>query len=244
MPGLGEIPVLGALLSTTTTDVITTEVVLTITPRIVRAVPVPEVPAQAFWSGTETVYATSPLFAPPPPSAAMLRSEAPGPGGAALSPAGTGRPIPGAALPPLAPAVVVPSAPPPAVAARPVPTLGFRPAELATALGQEFRLDLMSTQLEALSESLVTIVFDPQAVAFRRALPAAAAVTATPSPGQVALTLRPQAASATGSGVLATLVFQAQTAGDVPILLQQATVSGAAGKTIAVSTERTLVHVR
>jgi len=92
----------------------------------------------------------------------------------------------------------------------------------------------------------VTIAFDPQALEFRRATPAAATLTATssPGPGQVALTLRPAAPAAAGSGVLATLVFQAKTAGDFPITLQQASVSGAAGKTIAVTTERTVVHVR
>ena len=90
----------------------------------------------------------------------------------------------------------------------------------------------------------MTIAFDPQALEFRRAAPAAATLTASTSPGQVALTLRPQAPTATGSGVLATLVFQAKTPGDFPITLQQASVSGAAGKTIAVTTERTLVHVR
>jgi len=141
---------------------------------------------------------------------------------------------------------VTPPAAPAEIAAGPAPTLAFRPPDLATALGQEFRLDLTSTQLEGLSESLVTIAFDPQALEFRQAAPAAATLTAStiPGPGQVALTLRPQAPTATGSGVLATLVFQAKTPGDFPITLQQASVSGAAGKTIAVTTERTLVHVR
>jgi len=216
VPGLGDIPVLGALFSTTTTDIITTEVVLTITPRIVRSLPLPELSAQAFWSGTETVYATSPLFASAGPTSLPP----------ALSPPVSSLPAP------------VPSA------AGSAPTLAFRPPDLATALGQEFRLDLTSTQLEGLSESLVTIAFDPQALEFRQAAPAAATLTASTSPGQVALTLRPQAPTATGSGVLATLVFQAKTPGDFPITLQQASVSGAAGKTIAVTTERTLVHVR
>ena len=64
VPLLGDIPYIGNLFSTWTEDVVSTEVVLTITPHIVRTLmgPVPDV--QAFWSGTEANYATSPLFAP------------------------------------------------------------------------------------------------------------------------------------------------------------------------------------
>src|SRR5256885_16588574 len=94
-----------------------------------------------------------------------------------------------------------------------------------------------------LSGPRVTLPLPPRPLEFPRPPPAAATLTASTSPGQVALTLRPQAPTATGSGVLATLVFQAKTPGDFPITLQQASVSGAAGKTIAVTTERTLVHV-
>ena len=246
VPGLGDIPVLGALFSTTTTDIITTEVVLTITPRIVRSLPLPELSAQAFWSGTETVYATSPLFASAGPSSLPPALSPPVSSLPAPRPSAAGRSTPEGAgsAGAMGAAGVTPPAAPAEIAAGPVPTLAFRPPDLATALGQEFRLDLTSTQLEGLSESLVTIAFDPQALEFRRAAPAAATLTASTSPGQVALTLRPQAPTATGSGVLATLVFQAKTPGDFPITLQQASVSGAAGKTIAVTTERTLVHVR
>jgi len=62
VPGLGDIPILGQLFSTNTQETITTEVVLTITPRLVRNVLTPSVDDQAFWSGTETNYATTPLF--------------------------------------------------------------------------------------------------------------------------------------------------------------------------------------
>jgi general secretion pathway protein D len=69
VPGIGDIPVLGKLLSSTQDDAITTEVVLTITPHIVRNVLPPALEAQAFWSGTEAAYATTPLYAPSAASA-------------------------------------------------------------------------------------------------------------------------------------------------------------------------------
>ena len=59
LPGLGEIPVLGRLFSNTRSDGQKTEIVLSITPRIVRNVPRPSIEAAALWSGTEAVYRTA-----------------------------------------------------------------------------------------------------------------------------------------------------------------------------------------
>ena len=59
LPGLGEIPVLGRLFSNTRSDGQKTEIVLSITPRIVRNVPRPSIEAAALWSGTEASYRTA-----------------------------------------------------------------------------------------------------------------------------------------------------------------------------------------
>jgi general secretion pathway protein D len=64
VPWLGDLPGIGKLFSTWTEDVVTTEVVLTITPHIVRTLTGPVPDNHAFWSGTETNYSTSPLFSP------------------------------------------------------------------------------------------------------------------------------------------------------------------------------------
>jgi hypothetical protein len=66
VPLLGDIPFLGQLFTSTTQDRISTEVVLTITPRVVRNLGPPPIASQAFWSGTENTYATSQLFIPYP----------------------------------------------------------------------------------------------------------------------------------------------------------------------------------
>ncbi|HWF58742.1 MAG TPA: secretin N-terminal domain-containing protein [Nitrospira sp.] len=62
MPWIGDFPLIGKLLSSFQTERITTEVILTITPRIAQ----PAFPSgsshHAFWSGTEFNYATSPVF--------------------------------------------------------------------------------------------------------------------------------------------------------------------------------------
>ena len=56
LPGLGDIPVLGRLFSNTRTDGQKTEIVLSITPRIVRNIPRPPMDIAAVWSGTEAAF--------------------------------------------------------------------------------------------------------------------------------------------------------------------------------------------
>ena len=63
LPGLGDIPVLGRLFSNTRNDAQKTEIVLSITPRIVRNIPRPSLEVAALWSGTEANYrAATPLL--------------------------------------------------------------------------------------------------------------------------------------------------------------------------------------
>lgn len=66
IPWIGDIPFLGNLLSSFKTQRVTTEVILTITPHIVNSLRLPGPQGQAFWSGTESVYSTAPLFAMQP----------------------------------------------------------------------------------------------------------------------------------------------------------------------------------
>ena len=63
VPGLDEIPLVGDLFFKTK-EKIQTEVMIAITPRIIRHVTPPSLAKQTLWSGTGTHYATKPLFAP------------------------------------------------------------------------------------------------------------------------------------------------------------------------------------
>jgi general secretion pathway protein D len=63
-PWLGDLPVLGKLFATTETEKRKTDVVLTITPHVIRALSAPEGGVQSFWSGTEEGFSTQPLFTP------------------------------------------------------------------------------------------------------------------------------------------------------------------------------------
>jgi general secretion pathway protein D len=61
IPGLGDLPVLGRLFATQQDNHNKTEIVLSITPRIVRKIARPDASGSEFWSGTESTLATRPL---------------------------------------------------------------------------------------------------------------------------------------------------------------------------------------
>lgn len=296
VPLLGDIPVLGQLFTSTTQDTITTEVVLTITPHIVRNIATPNLETQAFWSGTESTYATTPLFSPEllqvshrPSGASTDFPQAPTsqvmpaqPSGLSTPPVPAGSPAVPQPVPPGAqqaapqavpqppppvpsssqampqgapqPAPPTPSQAQPEMLARGAGVLAIRPPQLATAVGQEIAVDLTAGQLDSLTESIVSVTYNPQVLEFRRVMdgemlkrdnvPASASVSANPAVGQVALHLKRQGASVSGGGVLARLFFQAKSAGTSPLTIQQATVIGAGGKHIPVTVERAVVVVQ
>jgi general secretion pathway protein D len=61
LPGLGDLPVLGRIFGTTRDDHQRTEIVLSITPRIIRNVRRPDINMTEFWSGSETNLRLRPL---------------------------------------------------------------------------------------------------------------------------------------------------------------------------------------
>jgi general secretion pathway protein D len=251
VPVLGDIPILGRLFDSTTQDSVTTEVVLTITTHIVRNIATPNLEAQAFWSGTEATYATTPLFSTEfldglqkPVGKPLSVPSSPAPSGTSIQPTAPVTPP----VPAGSPAV------PQDMLARGAGVLAIRPSQLAAAVGQEVAVDLTADQLDSLTESIVSVTYNPQVLEFRRVMdgemlkrdnvPAAASVSANPAVGQVALHLRRQGAPVSGSGVLARLFFQAKGAGTSPLTIQQATVSGAGGKQVPVTVEPAVVVVQ
>jgi general secretion pathway protein D len=61
VPALGDLPLLGRLFSTQTDDLIKTEIVLLITPRIIRNIERPELIDGEFFAGTESTASDQPL---------------------------------------------------------------------------------------------------------------------------------------------------------------------------------------
>ncbi|MBK5281964.1 MAG: hypothetical protein JJE16_07755, partial [Nitrospiraceae bacterium] len=270
VPFLGDIPFIGYLFSTWTEDVVSTEVVLTITPHIVRTLmgSVPDV--QAFWSGTEANYATSPLFTPQATPVSMHSGLGTDTG--AVGPAasyGTSRsgttplaaPQPLAGVPPAMPSPVVPGPPVVASIGQPAPQiparsalLSIRPAELAATQGAEVQCEVTMEGMAGSVDSSVTLTYNPQVLEFLRTLEgdlvtagpdgSGVTVSAGSSPGSVSLHFHQAGLGGRDRGVLATLVFLAKSPGLSPMAVQTVSVKGQGGAPVPVTVEQGLVTVR
>lgn len=77
VPGIGDIPVLGRLFMGKERGKVKTDIMLTITPHVVRGLETPEEAIRSFWSGTEEAYSTKPLFSDLPTVGPSPSPEAP-----------------------------------------------------------------------------------------------------------------------------------------------------------------------
>ncbi|MEO8326499.1 MAG: secretin N-terminal domain-containing protein [Nitrospirota bacterium] len=75
VPGVDDIPVLGDILSNTNKEKVTTEVILVITPHIVRNVQPQQLAKQTLWSGTANQYTTKPMFSQPNPAVSLMNTQ-------------------------------------------------------------------------------------------------------------------------------------------------------------------------
>lgn len=166
VPGLGEVPVLGYLFGSHSDDASKTEVVLSITPRIVRNLRRPEPSVVEFESGTESSLGARPATIPAPQASVVAPPK--GPNGAALSapvqpnaaaPAGGGA-ANGTSVPP---SVAAPSsdAPSPAVATVGPATLRWQgPAQAR--VGDTFAVQLVMQSDEPVVSLPAAVGFDPR----------------------------------------------------------------------------------
>ncbi|MEW5893709.1 MAG: secretin N-terminal domain-containing protein [Pseudomonadota bacterium] len=110
VPGLGDIPLLGRLFSSQRDESNKTEIVLLITPRVIRMVERPELAEAEFFAGTDEIVSDQPLRLRPAQGVAQIAAPAPP---ATLQPATPSAPLPVAPLAPaLRPAAVLEAASP------------------------------------------------------------------------------------------------------------------------------------
>jgi general secretion pathway protein D len=90
VPGVGELPYLGRLFSSTRDSQTKTEIVLLITPRLVRTLERPDVRSVEFSAGTEASTGSAPGFSPPSIQipGAQPSVQPPAPAGPAKPPSG------------------------------------------------------------------------------------------------------------------------------------------------------------
>lgn len=157
IPWIGDLPLIGNWLSSFKTERITTEVILTITPRITQ----PMLPAgssnQAFWSGTESTYATNPMF-----SSSIRKvstSMGIGPGGSSFS-STNGVAAKGADATSLGRSL--------SQLAVPDPLLAIQPDESATQSGKEIKLAIVDGRIRASEQNVFKLEYDPKILQFKR----------------------------------------------------------------------------
>jgi general secretion pathway protein D len=254
VPLIGDIPWVGQLFTSTTTDRVATEVVLTITPRIVRSMTPPPIAQQAFWSGTEQAYATEQLF---PPRASVVKHPAPqlsgdqtlrSPAGEGTQieppgPASIGVPLPGMQMASASPAETTQPATR-KIPARVAGGLSLNPEELTAAVGQEFRLDLVTSHVETMNEAAISVNYDPNTMEFRRAAPGVASISVRAEDGRIVLAAKKQAMGGAGEAVLAMLFFHAKAQGDSAVSLGAPVVTVPSGQDEPQMPRQAVVHVK
>ncbi len=174
VPGFGDIPAVGALFSSYDSSANRTDVLLTITPRVVRGWDVPTRAAREFYSGSENVYSDKPLFASLETAAgAQIRTEPPSGAAAAVAGAAPG-PSPGIQVPgPVAIAPPAAAQAPAAAAAGPVPAglpappiLAFSEPVYEVSSGQNFEIRVMGSNLAGAADVPLEILYNPQLLSY------------------------------------------------------------------------------
>ncbi len=157
IPWLGDLPLIGNLISSFRTDRVTTEVILTITPHIMQNMTPPGLSTQAFWSGTEFTYATNPMFTSP--AKKISTSLGNGQGGSSFTSAnGTGATSPDG----------VSSKRSLSQLAVPGPALTIQPDETAIQSGKEIKLAIVDARIRASDENVFKLEYDPKILQFKR----------------------------------------------------------------------------
>ena len=158
IPWIGDLPFIGDLLSSFRTQRVTTEVILTITPHIIQSISPPGLGTQVFWSGTDSSYATTPIFAPKGKKISMMGAGVSGSdyfssGGTAKG-GRAGKPA-AASLTPLASVGSV---------------LSIRPGESVVKVGKELSLAISDERIRSTAEGVFRLHYDPQVLEFRTLL--------------------------------------------------------------------------
>jgi general secretion pathway protein D len=223
IPGFGDIPVIGSLFTSYDDQDTRTDVLLTITPRVVRGWDLPSMHARSFASGTEDRYMAQPLFkgfALAAGSRVAISSEAATTPGAAPA---------SAALTPAAEAGQTPAVQPPLFA--------FSDPVYEGTSGQELEIRMTAENLAGVQQVPMEILFNPQLLKFVRgeagSIPAQNfQANADDSRGILRVQLNFDESSAQTSGVLARVVMQGVKPGISYLVYRAPSLRGPSGELI------------
>lgn len=157
VPVLGDIPIIGKLFSSTDDGTIKTDILMSITPNIVRGLELPDKDIQSFWSGTEETYDTKPLFV----STARKTTKQPQDKTTVLESMSKREPTP-ASGEAQKPAFAAPDRLETAV-------LELSPAEVSAHVGQDAKLEISVSNVQYLYGAIITLSYDPKVMDFKTA---------------------------------------------------------------------------
>jgi general secretion pathway protein D len=243
IPGVGDVPALGALFSNYNNSKSRTDVLLTITPRVVRGWELPAVAGRQFYSGTENSYADRQLFA-------ELKTAAVNDAGAQVAPrintTGTALAATGAAQQ-VAP---TPALLAPAAIQTAEPRLGFTDAVYETTNGKDFNIKLIGQNLAGVASLPIEILYNAQVMSLVRGesgdVPAQSFnASADGDKGVLAVNLAygPNTAPK-DAAVIANLVMHANNPGISYLIYRNKSVTGPNGENINAQTQAARVVVK
>ncbi len=253
IPFLGDLPILGKLFSSTNDEAVKTDILMSITPNIVRSLELPDKDSQSFWSGTEEAYDVKPLFVAGD-SKSSKPAEKPVDKGTVLDTlakreqpqgekAGEAKGETKAA---------------PAVEAKAVSmtALELRPAQASAPVGQDVRFDLAVDKAKELYGAIITISYDRNVLDFKTATEGgflkkdgqqtSFLFSNNIKAGTVDLyiTRIGDVGNVEGAGVLGTVVFQSKVAGQSPVQFKNVKLSNYSREQLTTETKNATVTVK
>lgn len=267
---LGDIPLIGQLFTGTDDSKDRTELVLAITPHIVRAITTPDPDVMKFWSGREDEPTTARPFAPTEQEPEFL----PEPPAASVPPAVSA--VPAAAVPAPAPAagsVAVPAAAPKSgsagtsvkaaatpVAAAASPGTSKISLDIAVPapvkLNDRFSVDITASNVADLYSAPFTFSYDPAILEFegvtegpllkKDGKPTVFQALGAQSSGQVSINVSRTGSSGgvAGAGTLATVTFRAKNKGVARMGFSTVSFTAPAGRRLEVVPSHATVEVK
>ncbi len=212
IPWIGDLPVIGNLLSSFQTQRVRTEVILTITPHIVQAMTPPGLSKQAFWSGTESTYSTRTMFTPHNKTMSMVNGKGTKTALAQSTGVGSGG--------------VIKKGQPASLAKMwsSGPVASIKPDESVVEVGKEFKLAIIDERLRPDKEGVFRLQYDPSILDLK-SLVDSELIQLDQSEGQssesieavVAFRVAPSAPRAASGGRTVTARFVAKAPGVSPV---------------------------
>lgn len=253
IPGLGQIPVLGSIFTNYNNSGGRTDVLLTITPHVVRGWEQPAPSERQFYSGTENTYANHQLFAELTTRAVSTEGVPVTPridtnGVTSGSPTATATVVNGAsAAPAQIAALPAPSAPSGPVL---LPHLGFSNPVYTASAGSDITIKLTGQNLVGVAALPIEVLYNSQVMSFAHAeagtpAPQSMNAAADESKGVISLALKYTPGSAPGKeSVIATVTMHANKPGVSYLMYRTTAATGVNGTPLNVQVRASRVVVK